>query len=102
MTKKDYTTGSTLDVVLDVLTDKYCRFLLFARLEPSLRGAADLRVPPDIDTEDEAVALLEADLTHVHLPRLEAEDVIEWDPDDGEVRRGARFEEALGQTDDAR
>jgi hypothetical protein len=51
--------------------------------------------PPvrDSGASDRPVQQLDMELRHVHLPKLEAEDVIEWDSEAGTVSRGPSFEE---------
>lgn len=48
------------------------------------------RSAPDTD---QSLQRLEIELSHVHLPKLEAEGIVEWDREAGTVSRGPAFEE---------
>ncbi|MDS0294231.1 DUF7344 domain-containing protein [Halogeometricum luteum] len=53
------------------------------------------REPLRIDADllgDDAPPGLRAELYHVHLPKLRAAGFIEWDREEGLVRRGGRFD----------
>ncbi|MEF8822364.1 MAG: helix-turn-helix transcriptional regulator [Halovenus sp.] len=54
---------------------------------------AELTVPDDILGDDEDETRVGTGLTHVHLPKLEDEDLIQWDRDDGTVTRGVDFDD---------
>jgi hypothetical protein len=53
-------------------------------------GMPDGGRDPTVRVDSDDAELVE--LHHVHLPKLETYDVIEWDRDDGEITRGAEFE----------
>lgn len=53
------------------------------------RPLSDRDAPPT----DQSLQRLEVELCHIHLPKLEAEGVIEWDRETGTVSRGPAFEE---------
>lgn len=57
--------------------------------QPSQAGV--VQRPSRSDASD--ARALDLQLTHSHLPRLEAEELIEWDRDAQTVTRGPRFEE---------
>lgn len=46
--------------------------------------------PPDSSRSEEELLI---ELRHVHLPKLESADVIDWDRDDDRVSRGPAFEQ---------
>jgi hypothetical protein len=46
----------------------------------------------DPSARDESTDAELVELHHVHLPKLETNDVIEWDRDEGEITRGGEFE----------
>lgn len=64
-----------------------------------IRGQAQVRQSGGSQTmqqsppEDRSSQAFEMELYHIHLPKLEAEDVIEWDRDGQTVSRGPAFEE---------
>lgn len=61
-----------------------------------LRGVSADRIGHETDamTRDRAdEAETESELRRTHLPMLEAEGLIEWDRETGEISRGPRFDE---------
>lgn len=52
-----------------------------------------MQIPADIALEGEEMESLEVRMHHVHLPKLEAAGLIEWDRATNEVQKGPRFEE---------
>lgn len=46
-----------------------------------------------IDSSDEDASTQDIEMYHVHLPKLEAAGLIEWNRETNEVRKGARFDE---------
>lgn len=57
--------------------------------EDHARPLSDRTPPPT----DQSLQRLEVELSHIHLPKLEAEGVVEWDREAGTVSRGPVFEE---------
>lgn len=84
--------GVELDDLLHLLTDRSRRRLLVALLEHNPQDE-DSGVPVDVTTSDEELEKLRLEVSHTHLPKLEAAEVIEWDRDAGEVSKGPRFDE---------
>jgi hypothetical protein len=56
-------------------------------------SGAELTVPDDIVGDDEDEMRVGTELKHTHLPKLEDEDLIEWDRDDDTVTRGPDFDQ---------
>lgn len=90
MTAGDDTT-EPLDRTFEVLRHAYRRRVLVSVREhnPVERGT----FVEEIATEDDDTRTLETSLHHVHLPKLARAGYIEWDPDEGMVRRGPAFDE---------
>ncbi|MFC4439494.1 MULTISPECIES: DUF7344 domain-containing protein [Natrialbaceae] len=84
---------SSLDAILDVLTDGDRRRLLVALLERNSQDRPSLQLPDDIALEEEQLESLDVRMHHVHLPKLEEAGLIEWDRATNEVQRGPQFEE---------
>jgi hypothetical protein len=84
----------SLDVTFDdafrLLADPYRRRLLLTLLESNPEDETD--IPEDLTTTDEELEKMLIAMTHVHLPKLESLDVIEWDRERNVVRKGANFE----------
>lgn len=75
------------DDVFHILSDAQRRALLSTLLE------ADIDDDPPSDGGCEITVAHEIKLNHVHLPKLAANDIIEWDQTDGDVRPGPAFSE---------
>lgn len=75
-----------------MLADETRRRLLISLLA---RGSAGppVSVPDDVANGHADPDSLYAELYHVHLPKLEAAGVVEWDHDRDAVTRGAAFGE---------
>jgi len=86
------TDSTRLDAVFDALRDPYRRRILFELSDHGARDG-DLPSPEEFATYDEDPDELRTALYHCHLPRLAANSFIEWDPDTGQIRRGANFDE---------
>ena len=54
---------------------------------------AELTVPDDIVGDDEDETRVWTELKHTHLPKLESDDLIQWDRTDEKVTRGSDFDE---------
>ncbi|WP_254663402.1 hypothetical protein [Haladaptatus sp. W1] len=79
---------TSLGVGLDVLANNYRRRLLIALLEHNPQDDTDTQIPADLTIEDEDIEKLMIQMTHTHLPKLEAAGFIEWDRETNEVRKG--------------
>lgn len=80
-----------VDELLELTADRYRRRILFA-LSRSGSGAR-VSVPEEVHHGDEPRDRLHQKLVHVHLPKLEAGGLVEWDQDEGVVERGPDFTE---------
>ncbi|WP_262179846.1 ArsR family transcriptional regulator [Haloarcula laminariae] len=72
---------------LEVLSNSYRRELLLALLEHNPQDDAD-RDPLDIIDPPLEPEVLEVELFHEHLPKLEELGFIEWDRDTGKISKG--------------
>lgn len=86
-------TRTPLDVGFDALANNYRRRLLIALLEHNPQDDADTQIPADLSIGDKDVEKLRIQMTHTHLPKLEAAGFIDWDRETNEVRKGPRFDE---------
>ena len=77
------------------MSDEYRRHVLFALSDhgPGEEGEFTLDSFASRRYDDSAVATAETMLFHAHLPSLVDKGYIEWDPDDGVIRRGPNFDE---------
>jgi len=84
--------NDTHDRLYEVLANEQRRRLLFGLLDENPRTDApiDLDTPPD-DVVAERTDRLEQ--RHVHLPKLDEYEYIEWIPSRSCVERGSRFDE---------
>ncbi len=88
-----YPADSTrLDNVFEALRNPYRRRILFELSDHGARNR-DAFSPEELATYDEDPDELRTVLYHCHLPKLTANSYIEWDPDTGQIRRGANFDE---------
>lgn len=79
--------GSGLDLAANVLRDRHRRRILLGLRAGRVDREADVALRrPDADE-------VESDLRSVHLPMLEEEGIIEWDRENGEIRKGPNFDE---------
>lgn len=81
----------TAEEAFDLLRPPYRRRLLMSLLEHNPEDEAT--IPDDLTTNDEELENMLIDMTHIHLPKLESLEVIEWDRDENVVTRGPAFEE---------
>lgn len=78
---------------LDALSDPYRRQLLLALLEHNPQDDHD-QDPLDIAARSEEDSeLLQTELVHVHLPKLDEMGFIDWDREHNEINVGHRWEE---------
>lgn len=80
-----------LDVQFDVLADRTRRRVLVSLLEAG--PDEEIAVPDDVHEGERDLEVLEAELVHTHLPKLESAGLVWWDRDAATVVRGYRFEE---------
>lgn len=75
--------------IFDALKNDYRRRVLVSLLE---REDAEVRVPEDVHVGQRELTVLQAELVHTHLPKLEAAGYIEWDQEQQTVARGPTFD----------
>jgi hypothetical protein len=80
-----------LDIAFEMLGNPHRRRLLLALKERNPRD--DVTIPEEIHTGDEDLELLQAEMYHTHLPKLEAAGYISWDRETHEVVKGPKFDE---------
>lgn len=85
-------TGSLLSEKFDILSHPARRRLLVALDAQNPRDEDDL-ASNSIAGDGENLELLEQEMYHSHLPKLEEAGFINWDRDRGTITRGPRFEE---------
>lgn len=86
--------GDRWRAIFEVFASGVRREIIVALMETPPGGAVELpeaASPPGDDIDPERLRL---NLIHNHLPRMAAEEFVEWDRDPFRVRRGPRFEEA--------
>lgn len=81
-----------LGQALTVLSDRYRRELLLALLIENPQDDDD-RDPLDIIDPPDEPDVLEAELYHNHLPKLEALGFIEWDRETGQIATGPDWDD---------
>jgi hypothetical protein len=81
-----------MDAVLDALADPHRRKLLVALLEHSPREADD-RDPFDVLSDAEEPEVLQTNLVHWHLPKLEEMGYITWDRTTHDISKGPKWDE---------
>jgi len=90
----DDTVTPSLDTVFDLLSDRRRRYALY-HLVGEGPGTVDYTAlaeriasweVADGDPSESRVETVAADLYHSHLPKLDAENVVEFDPRSGDVR----------------
>jgi len=77
---------------LDMLSDSYRRELLLALLEHNPQNDDD-RDPLDIIDPPLEPEVLEIELFHKHLPKLEDQGFIEWNRDTGKISKGPDWDD---------
>jgi hypothetical protein len=83
----------TWESLLTAISDPYRRQLLVALLDHNPQDDADLD-PLDVVAETEREStVLESELVHNHLPKLDAMEIIRWDRDSGEISTGPEWDE---------
>ena len=84
---------SAFDDALDALADRYRRRLLVSLLHHNPQDDADEQLPADVSVTDTESEVLQSEMIHRHLPKLDDLGFIEWDRDAAEIAKGRRFEE---------
>lgn len=77
----------------DALADVYRRRLLVGLLDHNPQDDGDDQTPAGVPVSDAESELLQAEMFHRHLPKLEDLGFIEWDRAADEIATGPRFEE---------
>jgi hypothetical protein len=85
-------TGSLLSEKFDILSHPVRRRLLVAVNDKNPQDEDDL-ASNSIVGDGENLEMLEQEMYHCHLPKLEEAGFINWDRDTGTITRGPRFEE---------
>lgn len=86
-----YRTDVPTDTALELLAHRDRRRLLLA----IQHGDGDRTQIESIRRETENAKRLAVAMRHVHLPKLEAAGIVEWNRETNEVRKGERFEGIL-------
>lgn len=81
----------TAENAFTLFADPYRRRLLLTILDHNPEDEA--AIPEAIATDQEELEALLVKMHHVHLPKLESHDVIEWDRHKNVVRKGPAFDE---------
>ena len=81
-----------VDDVLDALSNAYRRQLLVALLEHNPQDDDD-RDPLELLSETEEADVLEMELVHMHLPKLDEMGYISWDRNTDEISKGPEWDE---------
>ncbi|WP_458190806.1 hypothetical protein [Haladaptatus sp. NG-WS-4] len=84
---------ASLDTFLKILADTDRRQLLVALLEYDSLDEGYSQIPAEVTNSDERESQLSLQMTHIHLPKLDDADIIEWNRDAYAVRKGPRFDE---------
>ena len=77
---------------LSALADPYRRQLLVALLDHNPQDDTD-RDPLDILSEADEAEVLESELVHTHLPKLDDMGFISWDRDSNNISKGPNWDE---------
>ncbi|WP_277555668.1 DUF7344 domain-containing protein [Halobaculum limi] len=80
----------TVDDLYDVLSDWHRRRLLWQLLDGGPSGGLD--VPAELPTRDETERTARVQFHHVHLPKLEACALVEFDEAENLLTRGPMFD----------
>jgi len=85
-------TRSNWERILGALQNEYRRRLLTELLDHNPRSNT-ITIPDDVHVGKKPAEVLEAELFHTHLTRLEEAGYIQWNRDDNEIRKGSLFDE---------
>ena len=83
---------SGIDTVLDALGNPYRRQLLVALLDHNPQDDDD-RDPLDVLSDEEEARVLESELLHAHLPKLDDRGFITWDRSTNKISKGPQWDE---------
>jgi len=81
-----------MDEYFEALANIHRRRLLVALLEHNPQQD-DVTTPEDVHEGEKSLEVLQKELYHSHLPRLEEAGFIRWNRDTHEVVKGPRFDE---------
>lgn len=84
--------STTLETALDALADPYRRQLLTALIVDNPQDDDD-RDPLDVIESPAKPDVLETELYHVHLPKLEERGFIDWNQETGKVSKGPNWDD---------
>ena len=79
------------DDLFDALANRYCRRVLVTLLAEGAKE--ETAIPEAIQRGETSLDSLNAEMHHVHLPKLEKLGFIEWDREAQLVKRGPKFDE---------
>jgi hypothetical protein len=82
--------SSTVDGIFEALSDPYRRQLLLSLLEHNPQDDDD-RDPLNVVSEDVEPEVLEVELVHNHLPKLEEMGFIRWDREADKISKGPNW-----------
>lgn len=83
---------SKVDKLFEALSNPYRRQLLVALLDHNPQDDRD-RDPLNIIADDIEPEVLEIELVHLHLPKLEEMEFINWDRTTNEISKGPNWKE---------
>ncbi|WP_049935474.1 DUF7344 domain-containing protein [Haloplanus natans] len=90
--ESDEGANDSLNELFEILSHEYRRYILWVLADPERRTEGGLGAI--LRTEDgEEPDLLELELRHNHLPKLDDYDLVDWDPSTETLTRGSRFAE---------
>lgn len=78
--------------ILDALSNPYRRQLLVALLDHNPQDGSD-RDPLDVLSEGDDAEVLETELVHNHLPKLDDMGYISWGRDNNNISKGPKWDE---------
>lgn len=79
--------------ILTALSNPYRRQLLVALLDHNPQDDEDLDPLDVVGDSQQEIEVLESELVHVHLPKLESMGIVAWDRETGEISTGAKWPE---------
>lgn len=83
---------TAVDELFEALADAQRRRLLVHMLEHNPEDDTKVYIG-DMDVEDADLEDLLTNMTHIHLPKLEADGFINWDKEEHVVTKGPNFDE---------
>jgi len=82
----------SLNELFEILSHEYRRYILWVLANPDRRTEGGLGTILSIE-DDEEPDILELELRHNHLPKLDDCGLVDWDPSTETLTRGPRFAE---------